>query len=86
MPPDAIWSEWGDLNSRPLGPEPSALPTALYPEIKWQHQPLLPHFLVAEEGFEPSQTESESVVLPLHNPAIWRLSVADKKYYIEKSV
>ena len=28
-----IWSEWGDLNSRPLGPEPSALPTALHPEI-----------------------------------------------------
>ena len=26
------WSEWGDLNSRPLGPEPSALPTALHPE------------------------------------------------------
>ena len=27
-------------------------------------------FMVAEEGFEPSQTESESVVLPLHNSAI----------------
>ena len=27
-------------------------------------------FLAAGEGFEPSQTESESVVLPLHNPAI----------------
>ena len=26
--------------------------------------------VAAEEGFEPSQTESESVVLPLHNPAI----------------
>ena len=26
------WSEWGDLNSRPLGPEPSALPAALHPE------------------------------------------------------
>ena len=26
--------------------------------------------LAAEEGFEPSQTESESVVLPLHNSAI----------------
>ena len=25
--------------------------------------------MVAEEGFEPSQTESESVVLPLHNSA-----------------
>ncbi len=27
--------------------------------------------LAAGEGFEPSQTESESVVLPLHNPAIF---------------
>ena len=26
--------------------------------------------VAAEEGFEPSQTESESVVLPLHNSAI----------------
>ena len=25
--------------------------------------------MAAGEGFEPSQTESESVVLPLHNPA-----------------
>ena len=25
------WSEWRDLNPRPLGPEPSALPTALHP-------------------------------------------------------
>ncbi len=28
-------------------------------------------FMAAEEGFEPSQTESESVVLPLHNSAIY---------------
>ena len=27
-------------------------------------------FMAAGEGFEPSQTESESVVLPLHNPAM----------------
>ena len=26
--------------------------------------------VAAEEGFEPSQTESESVVLPLHNSAL----------------
>ena len=26
------WSECGDLNSGPLGPEPSALPAALHPE------------------------------------------------------
>ncbi len=28
-----LWSEWRDLNPRPLGPEPSALPTALHPDI-----------------------------------------------------
>ena len=28
-----FWSEWGDLNPRPLGPEPSTLPTALHPDI-----------------------------------------------------
>ncbi len=27
-------------------------------------------FLAAGEGFEPSHTESESAVLPLHNPAV----------------
>ena len=27
-------------------------------------------YLAAGEGFEPSQTDPESVVLPLHNPAI----------------
>ena len=32
---------------------------------------MIPGFLVAAgEGFEPSHTESESAVLPLHNPAI----------------
>ena len=31
-----------------------------------------PHLeMAAEEGFEPSQTESESAVLPLHNSAIF---------------
>ena len=29
----AIWSEWRDLNPRPHGPEPCALPAALHPEI-----------------------------------------------------
>ena len=38
-------------------------------------------FLAAGEGFEPSQTESESVVLPLHNPAIFRPCRRDECYY-----
>ena len=28
-----FWSEWRDLNSRPLDPQSSALPTAPHPEI-----------------------------------------------------
>ena len=30
---DFFWSEWRDLNSRPLDPQSSALPTALHPDI-----------------------------------------------------
>ena len=37
------WSECGDLNSGPLGPEPSALPAALHPESFI--------IIVAESGF-----------------------------------
>ena len=29
-----VWSEWRDLNSRPLDPQSSALPTALHPDIQ----------------------------------------------------
>ena len=32
---NTFWSEWRDLNPRPLGPEPSALPTALHPDIQF---------------------------------------------------
>ena len=28
----SLWSEWRDLNPRPLGPEPSTLPSALHPD------------------------------------------------------
>ena len=34
--------------------------------------------MAAGEGFEPSHTESESAVLPLHNPATF---VANRYYY-----
>ncbi len=34
---DFLWSEWRDLNPRPLGPEPSALPTALHPDISLKY-------------------------------------------------
>ena len=29
-----LWSEWRDLNPRPHGPEPCALPTALHPDVQ----------------------------------------------------
>ena len=38
--------------------------------------------MAAGEGFEPSQTESESVVLPLHNPAIFVFLYADARVII----
>ena len=38
--------------------------------------PLGVAFLAAGEGFEPSHTESESAVLPLHKPAISRALVS----------
>ena len=31
LSPASRWSEYRDLNPRPLGPEPSTLPAALYP-------------------------------------------------------
>ena len=34
--------------------------------------------VAAGEGFEPSHTESESAVLPLHNPAVF---LTNKYYY-----
>jgi hypothetical protein len=37
--------------------------------------------LAAGEGFEPSQTESESGVLPLHNPAILPCALGERKSY-----
>ena len=41
-------------------------------------------FVAAEEGFEPSQTESESAVLPLHNSAIslTDIIIADKSMFV----
>lgn len=37
--------------------------------------------VAAGEGFEPSQTESESGVLPLHNPAIFICALGERKDY-----
>ena len=40
--------------------------------------------MVAEEGFEPSQCESESQVLPLHNSALHSRRIAEVLYYYTK--
>ena len=37
--------------------------------------------MAAGEGFEPSHTESESAVLPLHKPAIFVRSCRTNRYY-----
>ena len=37
--------------------------------------------MAAGEGFEPSHTESESAVLPLHKPAIFARSCHTNRYY-----
>ena len=37
--------------------------------------------MAAGEGFEPSHTESESAVLPLHKPAIFAHSCRTNRYY-----
>ena len=37
-----FWSEWGDLNPRPLGPEPSALPAALHPGYLFHYNEYFP--------------------------------------------
>ena len=42
-----LWSECGDLNSGPLGPEPSALPAALHPVKLCYYTPF--HILANEK-------------------------------------
>ena len=37
--------------------------------------------MAAGEGFEPSHTESESAVLPLHKPAMLSAALATNRYY-----
>ncbi len=50
-------------------------------KLKKDCQYKLTIFLAAEEGLEPSQTESESAVLPLHNSAFFIiLSVCCVRY------
>ena len=36
-----IWSEWRDLNSRPLDPQSSTLPAALHPDLQRSIKPCL---------------------------------------------
>ena len=52
------------MNPRPLGPEPSALPTALHPGKK-KPQQLRCCGVVGDERIELPRAESESAALPL---------------------
>ena len=38
--------------------------------------------MAAESGFEPEQSESESLVLPLHNSALFKYLITDDLYII----
>ena len=38
-----VWSEWRDLNSRPLDPQSSALPTAPHPDVFLKNTGILSH-------------------------------------------
>ena len=43
-------------------------------------------FLAADEGFEPSQTESESGVLPLHKSAVFHRTMIIISHSVKKSI
>ena len=51
------------------GLEPAASTSRTWHSTKLSYTSKLYLNLAAEEGFEPSQTESESAVLPLHHSA-----------------
>ena len=53
------------------------IPTYRKAEKKKKPSAIAESLMAAGEGFEPSHTESESAVLPLHNPAV----LANKNYY-----
>lgn len=38
---DSVWSEWQDLNLRPLDPQSSTLPAALHPDLQRSIKPCL---------------------------------------------
>ena len=54
-----------------------------YEKSSFSYEKLL-FSVAAEEGFEPSQTESESVVLPLHNSAIHNAALPCDLYSIHR--
>ncbi len=61
-----------------------------FPMPKTQEKPRNHHssrasLLAAGEGFEPSHTESESAVLPLHKPAVSLACSANNNYYTQFS-
>ena len=70
------------MNPRPLGPEPSALPTALHPGKKKPQQPCCCG-VVGDERIELPRAESESAALPLcESPSGFVLGVCPQRSYI----
>ena len=51
------WSECGDLNPGPLGPEPSALPSALHPERNRREMKSPRQLLYYNDSMAPCQEQ-----------------------------
>ena len=72
-----------DRAGQPLGDDDVSVRIPMFSAVKKKKPPAFAEgLLAAGEGFEPSQTESESVVLPLHNPAIFAPTVASAEFII----
>jgi hypothetical protein len=70
-----FWLRGMELNHLPSGYEPDEIPF-LYPAL---YQLFTPNeYMVGELGFEPRQTESKSVVLPLDDSPPKPFSLANK--------
>ena len=77
------WSEWRDSNSRPHGPEPCALPTALHPDMKFygfapQNSSIIRASFRSVKGRIHFFQKGKSQALNAHNFSLLVLSNFDK--------
>ena len=62
------WSECGDLNPGPLGPEPSALPSALHPESVCRENGSPRQLLHYNDSKAPCQAQIRRIEKDVKNP------------------